>query len=144
LTHVPYPGVAPAINATVSGAVTMFCGPIQQGMVHVNAGKLYALGVTSATRSPLSPDVAAVSDIYPGLIISVWVALFAPAGTPASVTQFLHDELNEVYADRELQQRLAVLGLEPEWTSGVELSQRIKNDTGKWTEFMKAANIKAE
>jgi tripartite-type tricarboxylate transporter receptor subunit TctC len=60
------------------------------------------------------------------------------------VTQFLHDELNKVYADPELQQKLAVLGLEPEWMSSAELSQRIKSDTAKWAELIKATNIKAD
>ena len=144
LTHVPYPGVAPAMNAILSGNVTMFCGPIPQGMALVKAGKLYALGVTSAARSTLAPEVAPLSDTYPDLIVSVWVGLFAAAGTPASVRQFLRDELKEVYADPDLQQRLADLGLDPEWMSGAELTRKIKGDTARWAQFIKAANIKPE
>jgi tripartite-type tricarboxylate transporter receptor subunit TctC len=90
------------------------------------------------------PDVAPLSATYPGLVISNWHALFAPIGTPAAIIQLLHDEFKKVYADPELQQRLAILSIDPAWLSGSELSRRIETDTVKWTNFIKAANIKAE
>jgi tripartite-type tricarboxylate transporter receptor subunit TctC len=144
MTHVPYTGAAPAMNAVLAGDVTMFCGPIPLGMNHVKAGALIALGVTGASPSPLAPGIAPLSATYPGLVISNWNALFAPAGTPAAVTQWLHDELKAVYADAELQEKLAGLGLIPAWQSGAELSHAIENDAVKWRDFVKAANIKAQ
>ena len=143
MTHVPYSGAAPAMNAVLAGDVTMFCAPIPLGMVHFKAGKIYALGVTGTAPSPLLPELAPLSAIYPGFVISTWLALFAPLATPPVVTQVLHDELKKAYADPDLQQKLAILALDPAWLSGAELSRRIEADTAKWTDLIKAAN-KAE
>jgi tripartite-type tricarboxylate transporter receptor subunit TctC len=143
MTHVPYSGAAPAMNAVLAGDVTMFCAPIPLGMVHFKAGKVYALGVTGTSPSPLLPDLSPLSAIYPGFVISTWQGLFAPGATPPAVTQSLHDELKKAYADPELQQKLAILALDPAWLSGAELSRRIETDTAKWMDLIKAAN-KAE
>jgi tripartite-type tricarboxylate transporter receptor subunit TctC len=143
MTHVPYSGSAPAMNAVLAGDVTMFCAPIPLGMVHFKAGKIYALGVTGTAPSPLLPELAPLSAIYPGFVISTWQALFAPVATPPAATKLLHDELQKAYADPELQQKLATLALDPAWLSGAELSRRIETDTAKWADLIKAAN-KAE
>jgi tripartite-type tricarboxylate transporter receptor subunit TctC len=144
LTHVPYTGAALAMNATLAGEVTMFCGPIAQGLVHVRAGKLHALGVTGAAASPLLPEVAPLSAAYPGLLISNWHELFAPVGTPAAVAQFLNEEFKAVFADSELKQKLVPMGIDPAWLSGPELSQTIAKDIASWTAFIKAANITSD
>jgi tripartite-type tricarboxylate transporter receptor subunit TctC len=143
MTHVPYSGSAPAMNAVLAGDVTMFCAPIPLGMVHFKAGKIYALGVTGTAPSPLLPELAPLSAIYPGFVISTWQALFAPVATPPAATKLLHDELQKAYADPELQQKLATLALDPAWLSGAELSRRIETDAAKWADLIKAAN-KAE
>jgi tripartite-type tricarboxylate transporter receptor subunit TctC len=144
MTHVPYPGAAPAMTATLAGDVTMFCGPITMGMAHFKAGKLNALGVTGTAPSPLLPAIAPLSASYPELVISNWFALFTPVGTPAATTRFLHDELAAVYADPELQARLAILGIDPDWLAGADLAGRIEAAIAKWTDFIRTANIKAE
>jgi tripartite-type tricarboxylate transporter receptor subunit TctC len=144
LLHVPYTGAALAMNATLAGDVTMFCGPIAQGLVHVKAGKLYAVGVTGAAASPLLPDIAPLSAAYPGLVISNWHALFAPVGTPAAVTQFLAEEFKAVFADADLQQKMVPMGIDPAWLSGAELSRTIAKDIASWTAFIKAASITSD
>jgi tripartite-type tricarboxylate transporter receptor subunit TctC len=144
MTHVPYSGAAPAMNAVLAGDVTMYCAPIPLGLVHLKAGKVYALGVTGTTPSPLLPELAPVSAIYPEFVMSPWLALFAPVATPPAVTQLVRDELKKVYADRDLEQKLATLALEPAWLSGTELSQRIEADTAKWMDLFKSAGAKAE
>jgi tripartite-type tricarboxylate transporter receptor subunit TctC len=141
MTHVPYSGAAPAMNAVLAGDVTMYCAPIPVGMAHFKAGKVYALGVTGTAPSPLLPELA---PLYPGFLISPWLALFAPVATPPAVTQLVRDELKKAYADPELQQKLAILALEPAWLSGAELSQRIEADTAKWMDLFKSAGAKAE
>ena len=144
MTHVPYSGAAPAMNAVLAGDVTLNCAPIPLGMAHFKAGKVYALGVTGTAPSPLLPELAPVSAIYPEFVISPWLALFAPVATPPVVTQLLRDELKKAYADPDLQQKLAILALEPAWLSGAELSQRIEADTVKWMDLFKSAGVKAE
>ena len=144
MTHVPFQGAPPALNAVLSGAVTMFCGPIPLEMPHVKSGKLNALGVTGTAPSRLAPELSTVASSYPGFVISNWFAVFAPVGTPSEVTKFLQDELNAVYRDAQLQEKLTVLGMDPVWRSPAELAQAIKNDSIKWMEFIKATRIKAD
>ena len=144
MVHVPYSAAAPAMNAILSGNVTVFCGPIGQALPFIKAGKAYALGVTGANPSSLLPDVAPLAASYPGLVMSNWFGLLAPAHTPASVRDMLQDEFKTIAADPELKRKLLAAGLEPTWISGADLAKRIMSDTAKWHEFMVAANVHAD
>lgn len=144
MVHVPYSAAAPAMNAILSGDVTVFCGPVGQALPFIKAGKAYALGVTGLQRSTLLPDVAPLSVSYPGLVISNWFGLLAPAGTPAGVREMLQAEFKTISTDSGLQRKLMSMGLEPTWISGVDLAKRIASDTAKWREFMAAADIHAD
>jgi tripartite-type tricarboxylate transporter receptor subunit TctC len=144
MIHVPYSAAAPAMNAILSGNVTVFCGPIAQALPFIKSGKAYALGVTGSKPSPLLPEVVPLSTSYPGLVISNWFGLLAPAATPTSVRDMLQDELKAIAADAELQGKLLAIGLEPTWISGADLAKRIASDTAKWHEFMAAADIHAD
>jgi tripartite-type tricarboxylate transporter receptor subunit TctC len=144
MVHVPYSAAAPAMNAILSGDVTVFCGPVGQALPFIKAGKAYALGVTGSQRSALLPDVATLAASYPGLVISNWFGLLAPARTPAAIRDMLQDEFKTISAEPELQRKLVSIGLEPTWISGADLAKRIASDTAKWHEFMAAANIHAD
>lgn len=144
MVHVPYTSATAAMNAVLAGNVNMFCGPIGVALPQIKVGNVYALGVTGVEPSPLLPGVAPLADGYPGLIISAWYGLFAPAGTPASVTNKLRDEFRMIFADPELQPTLLALGLNREWVSGSDLVQKIAIDMAKWRDFIAAANIRAE
>jgi tripartite-type tricarboxylate transporter receptor subunit TctC len=144
LTHVPYKGAAPAMNAALAGEVSVFCGPIPVGLPHVKAGKLYALGVTGTTPSPLAPGIAPLSATYPAVVLSNWYAVFAPARTPAAIVQFLQGELEKVYADPSVRERLSSIGVDPVWMSGPELAKAVETDGARWARVVKDANIRAE
>ena len=144
LTHVPYKGAAPAMNAALAGEVSIFCGPIPVGLPHVKAGKLRALGVTGTKPSPLAPGLAPLSATYPEVVLSNWYAVFAPARTPAAVIRFLADELERVAADATVRERLAGIGVDPLWLAGPELAQAVDSDGERWARVIKAANIRAE
>jgi tripartite-type tricarboxylate transporter receptor subunit TctC len=144
MVHVPYTSATAAMNAVLAGNVNMFCGPIGVALPQIKAGNVYALGVTGVEASPLLPGLAPLIASYPGLAISAWYGLFAPAGTPASVTSMLHDEFKKIFADPELQPTLFALGLNLEWVSGSDLVQKIAIDMAKWRDFIAAANIRAE
>ena len=144
MVHVPYTSATAAMNAVLAGNVNMFCGPIGVALPQIKAGNVYALGVTGMEASPLLPGVAPLVASYPGLVISAWYGLFAPAGTPASVTSILHDEFKKIFADPELQPTLLALGLNREWVSGSDLVQKITSDIAKWRDFIAAANIHAD
>jgi tripartite-type tricarboxylate transporter receptor subunit TctC len=141
ITHVPYAAAAPAMNAILAGDVTMFCGPIAQALPFIKDGKANALGVTGATPSSLLPEVAPLSASYPGLVISNWFGLLAPARTPGPLREALEAEFKTISASPELQQKLRSTGVTPTWISGVDLAKRIAVDTAKWHEFMATANI---
>ena len=142
MTHVPFTGSAPAMNAVLAGNVTMFCAPIAQALPHVMAKSVYALGVTGLKPSSLLPDMPLLSTDYPGLIISNWFGLFAPSSTPTAVTGALESQFKKIFSDPELNHRVSRLGLDPEWSSGIDFSQKIATDTAKWRAFIEKANIK--
>lgn len=144
LTHVPYKGAAPSMNAALAGEVSMFCGPVPVGLPHVKAGKLRALGVTGTKPSPLAPELAPLSATYPGVVLSNWYAVFAPPRTPAAVVRFLQDELEKVYADASVRERLSSIGLDPVWMPAPQLAQAIDADGERWARVIKGANIRPE
>ena len=144
MVHVPYTSATAAMNAVLAGNVNMFCGPIGVALPQVKAGNVYALGVTGVEASPLLPGITPLAASYPGLVISAWYGLFAPSGTPDSVTNILHDEFKKIFAEPEVQPTLLALGLTCEWVSGSDLVQKIASDIAKWRDFTAAANIHAE
>lgn len=144
IVHVPYKGAAPAMTAVLAGEVSMFCGPVTQGLAHVKGGKLRALGVTGASASALVPELAPLSASIAGLLVSNTYMLYAPAGTPAAITAQLRNDLRKVWEDGETRTRLGVLGIDMIWLEGAELSRRIDADLAKWADVVKRAGIKAE
>jgi tripartite-type tricarboxylate transporter receptor subunit TctC len=144
LTHIPYKGALPAMNAALAGEVSLFCGPIPVGLPHVKAGKLHALGVTGAKPSPLVPGLAPLSATYRDVVLSNWYALFAPPGTPPTVVKFLQDELEKVYADPVVRERLSAIGLDPLWMPAPQLAQAVAADGERWARVINSANIRAE
>jgi tripartite-type tricarboxylate transporter receptor subunit TctC len=144
LTHVPYKGAAPAMQAALAGEVSMFCGPVTQGLPHVKSGKLRALGVSGDKPSPLLPELKPLSATFPGLVVSNWYAVFAPPKTPAAVLSTLRAELKRTYDDPEVRQRLDSLGMDPLWLESAQVSAAIDRDLAKWSGVVKAANIKPD
>lgn len=141
MLHVPYSGAAPSLHAVLAGDVTLVCGPIQHALPFIRAGKVNALGVAGSKPSPLLPGVAPLSATFPGLVMAQWYGLFAPAHTPAAVSEQLTAEIKKIYADSELQNKLTSIGLEPTWIPGAELSARIATDLKKWHDLMSLAGI---
>jgi tripartite-type tricarboxylate transporter receptor subunit TctC len=141
MIHVPYKGAGPAMNAVLAGEVTMFCGPIAQSLPFIKAGRFNALGVSGPKASALLPGVEPLSAAFPGLVISNWFGLLAPARTPAAVCDKLRAEFEKIYADAELRQKLVSLGLEPNWISGSDLAKRIDEQLEFYRNFIAAANI---
>ncbi len=144
ITHVPYKGAGPAMNAVLTGTVTAFCGPIAQSLQYIKTGKFNALGVSGPRASPLLPDVKPMSVSYPGLVISNWFGLMAPAHTPADITKALRDEFKKISDEPDIRTKLMAIGLQPEWLEGEAFTARIANDTKKIRDFVVAAKIHTE
>jgi tripartite-type tricarboxylate transporter receptor subunit TctC len=144
LAHIPYRGGSPATAATVAGETqVMFAGSSTAPMIA--AGKLRALAVTGPTRSKAFPDLPPIADTYPGYEVSIWIGLFAPAGTPEPVLQRLRAEMKTALASPDLQAALNKAGGLSVMNSTLdEFTTVIKSDYDKYGKLVRDAGIKLE
>jgi tripartite-type tricarboxylate transporter receptor subunit TctC len=110
----------------------------------IKVGKVRALAVTSATRSPLLPDLPIVGDFVPGYEATAWYGLAAPKGTPADIIARLNGEVNAGLADRGIQKKLADLGGTPMPMTSAEFGKLIVDETEKWSKLIRKFDMKAE
>lgn len=144
LNHIPYKGAAPAMTATLAGEVSIFCGPIPQGLQHVKSGKLRALGVTGSAASPLVPDLRPLSATYPGLVVTNWYGVFAPPRTPQAIVLTLRKDLKRASEEPDIRQKLSSVGMDTVWIEGRDMEAAIERDLEKWTRVVRDANIKVD
>jgi tripartite-type tricarboxylate transporter receptor subunit TctC len=144
LTHVPYRGGAPAVTDLLGGQVQVYFDGISGSLEYIRAGKLRALGVTSAARAAVLPDVPSLAEFVPGYDVSGWYGIGAPKDTPAAIVDKLNTEINAGLADPKLKARLADLGYDTFPTSPAVFGQFIAAETEKWARVVKFAGIKPE
>jgi tripartite-type tricarboxylate transporter receptor subunit TctC len=144
LVHVPYRGGGPALTDLLGGRVQVLFDPIPVSIEYIRAGKLRALGVTTATRSEALPDIPAVGEFVPGYEASGWFGIGAPKNTPPEIVERLNRAVNSGLADPRLQAHLAELGSEPMPMTPTEFGKLITDETEKWGKVIRAAGIKAE
>ena len=145
LVHVPYKGAAPALLDVVAGQVQMMCTSPLAAMPHVKAGKLRALGMTSAKRSRAAPELPTIAEQgFPGYESSLWYALLAPAATPQPIIKRLNAETVKILKLPDVSEQLLSQGAEPVGNSPQELSRFIKEEIARWTKLINAANIQVE
>lgn len=144
ILHVPYKGTGPGMADLMSGQVAMTFAPINAVTSHVRAGRLRALGVTGVKRSPEFPDVPAIAEIVPKFEADSWICISAPAGTPAPIVQKLAADIRRVVADPETVKKFRELTLQPVGSSPEELVRVIREDTERWRNVAKVANIRGE
>jgi tripartite-type tricarboxylate transporter receptor subunit TctC len=145
LTHVPYRGSAPALTDMISGQVQVMFDNMPSSMSHIQAGKLRALAVTTAQRSPVLPDVPTVAETVPGYEASAWFGLGAPKGTPRAIIDKLNKEVNAALVDPKVKTRLAELGgntLLP--GTPEDFGKVIAEETDKWAKVIKSAGVTLE
>jgi tripartite-type tricarboxylate transporter receptor subunit TctC len=144
LLHVPFKGGTPATMATVAGdTAAMFAGTSSKPQI--KAGKLRALAATGAQRSPEFPELPTIGEFYPGYEVTIWLALFAPAGTPEVVLVRLRAAVEKALTAPEVAQRLnAAGGLEPFATTPDEFSALIRRDYDKYGKIVKAIGVKVD
>jgi tripartite-type tricarboxylate transporter receptor subunit TctC len=144
MVHVPYRGLAPALNDLLGGQVQVMFGGLASSIGHIKADRLRALAVTTATRSDALPDIPTVGEFLPGYESSIWYGLGAPKVTPAEIVDKLNKEINAGLADPNIKARLADLGGTPLVGSSADFGKFIADETEKWGKVIRAANIKAE
>ncbi|HZT62888.1 MAG TPA: tripartite tricarboxylate transporter substrate binding protein [Burkholderiales bacterium] len=144
LVHVPYKGGGPATLALLAGDVPVMFGG-NSVTSHIKAGKLRGLAVAGKKRSVAFPDLPTLSEFYPGLEVTAWLGVFAPAGVPGPVLSRLHDEINHLLASQDLRDRVqGVGGLEPFVSTREEFAALIRAEYAKYGEVVKATGAKID
>jgi tripartite-type tricarboxylate transporter receptor subunit TctC len=145
VVHIPYKGTPEALTDTMTGRITYFFSPISAALPNIREGKLVALGVSTAKRSSVLPNVPTLAESgLPGFDYNLWVGLFAPAGTPAEIVDKVARDVSRALATPEVKERLTALGAEAMPMTPVEFTKFVGveiDDSGK---VIKAANIKVQ
>jgi tripartite-type tricarboxylate transporter receptor subunit TctC len=145
LVHVPYKGGGQALTDVVGGNIPLVYTAVAGAHGFVKSGKVRALAVSSATRSPALPEVPTFAEAgVPDFVVDSWVGLLAPAGLPPAIATRLNAELNAVLADPEARDKLRTLGIEATPGSGAKFRDEMARDLARYGPVVKAAGIKIE
>jgi tripartite-type tricarboxylate transporter receptor subunit TctC len=143
LINVPYRGTAQSTLDVIEGRVDMQFGTIPPTLAHIREGKIRALAVTGAVRSPALPDVPTIAEAgLPGYEASLWQALVVPAATPPAIIARLNREVTAILNDAEVRAALAKQGVEAEPGTPAALGARIRTDLAKWRDVIASAGIR--
>ena len=143
--HVPYKGTPEAMTETATGRIDFFFAPMSSALPQIKDGRLQALAVGTAQRSPLLPDVPTTIEAgYPNSDYVFWVALFAPAATPRPIIDRLNAEALKALATPEIKEKLAVLGAEPMTMSPAAFDAFLKTETARMALVVKSAGIQVQ
>lgn len=144
LLHIPYKGTGQALQDLVSGQVQLMIDNLTPLLPFIKAGKLLALGVTTSKRVSSLPDVPTIGSVVPGYEVSAWVAIMAPAGTPAPIIARLNAEGNAMLQKPEVRQRLESLSAQPAGGTAEELGKFLVNEWAKWKPVVELSGAKAD
>ena len=145
IAHIPYKGATPALTDVIAGEVVMFMGNLPPAMGHIKAGRVRALAVTTAQRTPLAPDLPTVAESgLPGFETVAWFGLFAPAGTPREIVDKLRDEVAKIIQQPDVRERIATLGGEPVGNTPAAFAGIVRDDVAKWKKVARDAKISAD
>ena len=145
LIHVPYKSGAQANTDVLGGQIKLQFGNLPSQLLIIKAGKLHALGVTSAKRNPELPDVPTfIESGYPGFEVTVWYGLCAPAKTPQEVVARLESSLVKALSAPDLQQKFAAQGTDPQPLTGQAFERFFNSEVARWAKVVKDAGIKPE
>lgn len=145
IRHIPYKGVVLAIPDVLAGRVMMMFSPTSNVMPLVRDGKLRALAVTSLKRSSIVPELPTIAESgYPGFEATIWMGVFAPAKTPATVLRKLHLDVVKALALPDLRAKFGELGIEAVGNSPDEFAAVMKSGIPKWAKVIKESGIKPD
>jgi tripartite-type tricarboxylate transporter receptor subunit TctC len=144
ITHIPYKGGAPALSDLLGGQIPSLLTGMPAGLGAVRSGRVRALGVTSAKRSPHLPDVPAIAETVPGYEVTSWVGICAPSGVPKVVLAKLNADIVKVLAMPDTRQKLYDQGVEAAPNTPEEFTVFIAAEIAKWAGVVKAAGIQPE
>ncbi len=145
MIHVPYKGSVPMVTDLVAGHVMLSLDSVQSLMPVLRDGRVRAIGIAAAKRSPAAPDIPTIIESgLPGFEVGSWYGLLAPAGTPPEIIKRLHAEVVRALASSEVRERFQSFGSEPLGNSPDEFAAQIRSDIAKWAKVAKSANVRAD
>jgi tripartite-type tricarboxylate transporter receptor subunit TctC len=145
MLHIPYRGAGPAMADLLGGQVDLMFDNLPTALPHVKAGKLRGLAVTTASRSPLAPELPTMAESgLPGFELSTWFAFFAPAGTPRAIVDKISGDMRRVLAQPDMQQRLAAIGVDIRASTPDELAAFQRAELAKWAKIIRDSGAKVD
>ncbi|HKA76461.1 MAG TPA: tripartite tricarboxylate transporter substrate binding protein [Pseudolabrys sp.] len=144
IVHVPYRGGAPAITDLIAGHVDIMFESLQSIATFARDGKVRALGVSGATRSPAFPDLPTIGETVPGYLAPTWTGVIAPAGVPRPIVDKLNAAINKALTSEAFQEKFAKIGDEPAGGTPEEFAATIKADSAKWEEVVRRSGARLD
>ncbi|HZQ14011.1 MAG TPA: tripartite tricarboxylate transporter substrate binding protein [Pseudolabrys sp.] len=137
IVHVPYRGGAPAINDLIAGHVDLMFESLQSIAPIARAGKVRALAVSGAQRSPAFPELPTIGETVPGYLAPTWTGVIAPAGVPRPVVDKLNAAINKALKSDSFRKKFAVIGDDPAGGTPEDYAEAIRTDSAKWADVVK-------
>jgi tripartite-type tricarboxylate transporter receptor subunit TctC len=145
IVHVPYKGTVLALNDVVAGAVQILFSDMPIALPHAKSGKLRAIAVTGAKRTPLFPEMRTVAESgVPGYALDNWWGILAPRATPHDITAKLAAEIMRIHTLQEVRERYATLGVEARSTTPEQFAAYIKSEAAKFSKVIRESGAKVE
>ncbi|KQO25565.1 MFS transporter [Acidovorax sp. Leaf76] len=144
IVNIPYRGTAPALQDVLAGQVELMFAAVGNAQAQIRAGKLKALGVTSAKRLPAFPDVPAIAEVLPGYESSAWFGLFGPGNMNPELAKKLSDAARQAIATPEVKKRLETEGAVPVGNSPEEFARFVQAEIPRWAKVVRFAGAKPE
>jgi tripartite-type tricarboxylate transporter receptor subunit TctC len=145
MVHVPYKGAGQVVGDLIAGQLQLASMGFPVAMPHVQAGKLRAIAVTGAARSPLLAQIPTVAEAgLPGFDVTSWYGVFGPAALPKEIVNRLNGEIGSAINAPELKERLAALGAEPSAKTPDQFAQYVRAEIVKWTKVVKDSGAKLD
>ncbi|HEY4981699.1 MAG TPA: tripartite tricarboxylate transporter substrate binding protein [Pseudolabrys sp.] len=145
IVHVPYRGGSLAINDLIAGHVDLMFESLQSIATFASSGKVHALAVSGAKRSPAFPQLPTIAEAgVPGYLAATWTGVIAPAGVPRPIVDKLNTAINKVLTSEAFKEKFAKIGDEPGGGSPEEFAETIRTDSAKWADVIKRAGAKLD
>lgn len=144
MQHIPYKGVAPAINDVLGGQVPLAFASLPSALNYIKAGKLQAIAISSAKRSSAAPEIPTIAETYPDCVGEVWVAIFAPTGVSADVVKKNQLAMDKVMARADVREKLVAQGLDLAPVPSAKLGALLKEELVKWAKIVKVSGAQLD
>jgi len=145
MLHIPYKGSAPVVTDLIAGQVDVMFDNMPNVIGQVRAGKMKALAVTTAQRSPQAPEIPTMAEAgVPGYEQTAWFGVLAPAGTPREIILKLNGEITKLLNSAEVKERFAKQGVEVRTTTPEQFGEFVRSEVGRWAKVIKEAGIRAD